>query len=956
MNRAAFRYGLVMIFAINVASIALRAYAEAAFLSAYGAGWIPVLLVGQAVAFALGTLAYDAAIGRASSAAVDVAVGAAMIGAAAVAPTLIAQGGPWPFVTALTIITLGSVANVALWNTVAASVGGRDARRMLPRAGAAITAGGAVAGFAAAAVTGALGAAAVPRLGAALALAGVGAAIAAQRALGRGGAPGMAAPPGVTTTLSRDHRALVAWLAVAAIAEAAVATALEFRFGAALKARFDGDALASAVSLFHGGTHAIQLVLQVLVIPRLLTSQRQPVTVAIHPILTALGTLALVVAPGLAALAALRTGEKVLRSATARTGQEVSLSALPPRPRARWKVLLRGLFAPLGAAAGALILVGIGTDVLFHPVRFAAAVTLGSLALLWAARRAARSFLAALAAPLGMRAVALAGADDERLDRAALGRLVDASGGERGALAQAVLHRTAGAADEVVAHLAHDDPAVRAALFRLAARRPHPDAATELRAAVEIEDDTEARAAGLAALAAHRVKDAIAPLDPDAVVDAAVARAIRAARVEVGLDDAEARAAIVGELVAVDGAWAARLAADGAPPGFDQAVAAAMAGPARAQALIAASVGGATSLAALLDALIAGDRDAVSAVASLDDGPAGAVLARLDAIDRDGRAALARARAAAARPGPLLWRLAEDRDPSVRGAALRSLAGHARAGRAPTAAQAEACVERERAAAAALLAARGADLPPLHRDELARAIERAVRRVVHAAALAAAAAGRDPLPISAAGRRMLDAPEPLRRRALDLFQEVATVPPPVLDLLEAALTPPRRPGARDQIAAVDPWLAALLAGASGADQATLAALRQCRLLAELDGEHLEVLATHPRRTYPAGAALAVAGAPADALLIVLAGAVDLDGRGSHRGPGAACGELGLLTGAPHPRTIVATEPTEALALDAAAFEAALARWPELGSALLHTLARRGADAGDLSSAIRRPGS
>jgi hypothetical protein len=60
MNQRAYGLGVLMIFAVNVAAIALRAYAEAAFLASYGATWIPILLVSQAVAFAIGTLAYDA--------------------------------------------------------------------------------------------------------------------------------------------------------------------------------------------------------------------------------------------------------------------------------------------------------------------------------------------------------------------------------------------------------------------------------------------------------------------------------------------------------------------------------------------------------------------------------------------------------------------------------------------------------------------------------------------------------------------------------------------------------------------------------------------------------------------------------------------------------------------------------------------------------------------------------
>ena len=944
MNRQAYTLGVVMIFAVNVAAIALRAYAEAAFLGAYGAGWIPVLLVSQAVAFALGTLIYDAATGRAPSAAVDITVGSALALAAATAPTLIARGGAWPFVVTLTTTTLASVANVALWNTVAASVAGRDARRMLPRAGAAITAGGAIAGFAAAAVTSQLGAAYVPRLSAGFAAISVVAAVLAQRALARGGAPGMAAPPGTSAALTGDHRSLLGWLAVAALVESAVATALEFRFGAALKATYRGGDLATAVSLFHGGTHAIQLVLQVLIIPRLLTSQRLPVTVSIHPLLTALGSAALALVPGFGGLAALRTGEKVLRSATARTGQEVSLSALPPGPRARWKVLLRGLMTPLGAAIAGLVLVAAGPDVVARPIRFAIALVGAALLLWWSVRRAARSFVAALAAPLGMKAVALGGRARDGLDLDELRRLVDATGAHDGALARAALARAGGSADEITGHLDHDDAGVRTALYQLAARHPSAAAEADLRGAATIEDDPAARCAALDALAAHGARDAIAELGEAEAVDPDVARAMRAARAELGLASAAERAAVVAELCTRDGAWAARIARRGPVDGLDDAIARGLAagGAARVQALIAATAGGASATAALVGALIAGDRDAAAAVAELDDAGATSLVDRLDTIEADGRAALARARAAALQPGALLARLAADRDPDVRSAALRSLAGHARAGYLPDDALAAACVERERAALLALLAARSTKAPPLHAAELGRAIRRANRRLVLAVALATAAAGRDPLPLLAAGRRLLDAPEAMRRRALDLFQEVAVAPLPVLDALEAALRPPGSTAEVDGVAAVEPWLAELLAGRHADREAGLAAVRSCAFFDELAAEHADRLAAAaPRRHLPAGAVLVTAGEPGDALYAVLAGELSGDAEPPVRfGPGAVVGELALIDDAPRAMTVRAATATEVLVVERAAFTAALARWPELGSALLRTLAAR----------------
>src|SRR5688500_17688146 len=129
------------------AAVALRAYAEAAFLHSYGAKWLPYVLVAQAVAFAAGTTLYDTAQQRARLPGVDAMLGVALAVAAAAAPYLVARGGAWPFVVALGVVAISSVVNLAVWNAVAASVDGRDARRWLPRAGACVTAGGALAGL-----------------------------------------------------------------------------------------------------------------------------------------------------------------------------------------------------------------------------------------------------------------------------------------------------------------------------------------------------------------------------------------------------------------------------------------------------------------------------------------------------------------------------------------------------------------------------------------------------------------------------------------------------------------------------------------------------------------------------------------------------------------------------------------------------------------------------------------
>ena len=224
MNRRAYALGVVAVALAMAAAVALRAYAEAAFLRSYGARWLPYLLVAQAVAFAAGTTIYDVAAARARLRGVAVAIGAALACAAAGAPTLVARGGGWPFAVALAVVAISSVVNLAVWNAVAASVAGRDARRWLPRAGAAVTAGGAAAGLGAAAIIPRFGADVLPRAAAVLAFAVIVVGALLSRALDRGGAPGATAPPGTSAALSGDHRSLLRWLATAASSSAAIAS------------------------------------------------------------------------------------------------------------------------------------------------------------------------------------------------------------------------------------------------------------------------------------------------------------------------------------------------------------------------------------------------------------------------------------------------------------------------------------------------------------------------------------------------------------------------------------------------------------------------------------------------------------------------------------------------------------------------------------------------------------
>jgi hypothetical protein len=370
---------------------------------------------------------------------------------------------------------------------------GASARRRA-RAGAAITAAGALAGLVAGAVIPRLGLAAIPYAGTALTVAVTGVCVAQARALDAGGSPGAAAPaePPRGSGLVQQ-RLVIALIAVAAL-EGMVATIVDLQFIAGVKARYAGDRVAVALALFYGGTNAILCVLQVTAAPRLLVTRSLTFTAAIHPLLVIASYAWFIAAPGFVPIAGTRTCDSVLRLATSRPAQALALSTLPPAPRARWKVLLRGAFWPAGAAAAAFGLLVVGPR---SPLQLALAAMPIALVAAILARTAARRFQAALAAPLGIRSERRD--DPRRIDLETLERWARATGDHDSRTAALARARVEPA--DLTDHLRHDEPAVRAALYAQLARTPAPELRGELRTAIAIEDDDRALVAGIHALA-----------------------------------------------------------------------------------------------------------------------------------------------------------------------------------------------------------------------------------------------------------------------------------------------------------------------------------------------------------------------------------------------------------------------------------------------------------------------
>ena len=962
MNRRAWVLGAVMVLLCNFVAVTLRAFAEAAFLEAYGASKLPWLLVANAGGFAVATLGYDAISRRASSRMVDLGLLVALLISAAAGPALL-DAGVQPVVLVVALAAFSQVAGLALWNRVAASVAGRDARRMLPRAGAAVTFGGAIAGLGAGALVYRAGLVTLPYVGAAVTLIVIILCVVQEKALATGGAPGAAAPAGTSEVLNPLQKRLLGSLIAIALLEGVVTTVIDLQFIAQLKGRYSGDSLAVALALFYGATNGVLFLLQATAVPRILVTRSLTTTAAIHPVMAIAWYAVFVVAPGFVAIAGTRTADQVLRLATSRASQEIQLSAFPPGPRGRWKVLLRGAMWPLGAAVAALVLVLIGPVALQHPTKLAASAV--GIAIIWAiaTQIGARRFQTALAAPLGIRAHR--SEDLRTIDLETLERWSHVAGSDDhrdAALARGVIARARVKASDLGDHLRHDEPAVRTALFEQLARSPTPELRGELRAAAEIEDDDRALATAIEALAIAGDDSMLARGRSRAELSREVADAVRSAEVTLNGGD------VAGELARLcerDSEWAVDLvrirradltdeqltatltACAGTPP---------LAAPTTKRAptdthaarragalLVIARVGPDATLPLLTEALETGEPAAVAAIVALDPAGARHLTPWIAKTTPLARIAIARALAGAPEGAALVGALLGGNDPEVAHAALRTALAIARGGgtlpEAPIAAANRVSLE----ALVLHLDARdaSADWSPCAKQELEIAIRRCVARVLWAAAVEAAAAGRDPAALAAAARHLVGGREADRRRALDVVQEVQSGRSEILAVIERWLRPADpTPGSPAVLAPVDAWLSDLCSGKHAALEPTLVALRRPALFASISGPALAVLATRAIRRQVSGQVFA-AGTEGDSMFVVIDGTLEAVRPGAPPRKisiGGVVGEVAVLTHAERAATVTAVGTADVLEIHRDTFAAVAQRAPELVAGLSATLA------------------
>lgn len=128
------------------------------------------------------------------------------------------------------------------------------------------------------------------------------------------------------------------------------------------------------------------------------------------------------------------------------------------------------------------------------------------------------------------------------------------------------------------------------------------------------------------------------------------------------------------------------------------------------------------------------------------------------------------------------------------------------------------------------------------------------------------------------------------------------------------------------------------------------ALAQSPVLADLDPNALQFLTRFGAvRHFPAGDALMRQGEPSLSIHFVLSGSVAVERqrrtderpvRLAELGVGQVVGEMGVLVNSARSATVVATEPTETLELDAASFERVAKAFPMLHRVLATLLSER----------------
>ncbi len=128
-------------------------------------------------------------------------------------------------------------------------------------------------------------------------------------------------------------------------------------------------------------------------------------------------------------------------------------------------------------------------------------------------------------------------------------------------------------------------------------------------------------------------------------------------------------------------------------------------------------------------------------------------------------------------------------------------------------------------------------------------------------------------------------------------------------------------------------------------RADVETIRSIPIFSECEPAHLQLLAfSAVRESFEPGAALVVEGTPGHAAYLILSGRVELStqaaGHIGEAGPGALLGEVAMIGGSPCSITARAVDPVMTARIDRDLFLRVAQEFPEFGTAVLRSLARK----------------
>ncbi len=128
-------------------------------------------------------------------------------------------------------------------------------------------------------------------------------------------------------------------------------------------------------------------------------------------------------------------------------------------------------------------------------------------------------------------------------------------------------------------------------------------------------------------------------------------------------------------------------------------------------------------------------------------------------------------------------------------------------------------------------------------------------------------------------------------------------------------------------------------------RADVETIRSIPIFSDCEPVHLQLLAfSAVRESFEPGKTLVVQGTPGNAAYLILSGRVDISteeaGPMGEAGPGALLGEVAMIGGSPYSITARAAEAVSTARIDRDLFLRVAQEFPEFGTAVLRSLARK----------------